>query len=397
MSLLKNKLLNTYKRLPVTFERGSGAWLFDQSGNKYLDGLSGVAVNTLGHNHPVLVQAISEQAKKLIHISNYYHIDEQSMLADKLVAISELSSVFFCNSGCEANEAAIKLARLHGHKSNIDNPNIIVMSGGFHGRTMGTLSASGGRKYQAGFEPLMPGFIRVPYDDIESIKKIANKKNKVSAILVEPIQGEGGINIPTDFNGYLSLLRNLCDENNWLLMLDEVQCGIGRTGKWFAHQHSDIKPDVMTLAKGLASGLPIGACVTNDKASNLMLPGKHGSTFGGNPLACVAGITTLEVVEKDNLINNAINQGDLIAKELMLRIGDHDNVKSIRHKGLMIGIELDIPCVDLIEIALKDKLLINVTAEKVVRLLPPLIIKEDEAMLLAEKLSNLIINFIKKN
>ena len=397
MSLLKNKLLNTYKRLPVTFERGSGAWLFDQSGNKYLDGLSGVAVNTLGHNHPVLVQAISEQAKKLIHISNYYQIDEQSTLADKLVAISELSSVFFCNSGCEANEAAIKLARLHGHKLNIDNPNIIVMSGGFHGRTMGTLSASGGRKYQAGFEPLMPGFIRVPYDDIESIKKIANKKNKVSAILVEPIQGEGGINIPTDFNGYLSLLRNLCDENNWLLMLDEVQCGIGRTGKWFAHQHSDIKPDVMTLAKGLASGFPIGACVTNDKASNLMLPGKHGSTFGGNPLACVAGITTLEVVEKDNLINNAINQGDLIAKELMLRIGDHDNVKSIRHKGLMIGIELDIPCVDLIEIALKDKLLINVTAEKVVRLLPPLIIKEDEAMLLAEKLSNLIINFIKKN
>ena len=397
MSLLKNKLLNTYKRLPVSFERGSGAWLFDQSGNKYLDGLSGVAVNTLGHNHPVLVQAISEQAKKLINISNYYHIDEQSMLADKLVAISKLSSVFFCNSGCEANEAAIKLARLHGHKLNIDNPNIIVMSGGFHGRTMGTLSASGGRKYQAGFEPLMPGFIRVPYDDIESIKKIANKKNKVSAILVEPIQDEGGINIPTDFNGYLSLLRNLCDENNWLLMLDEVQCGIGRTGKWFAHQHSDIKPDVMTLAKGLASGFPIGACVTNDKASNLMLPGKHGSTFGGNPLACVAGITTLEVVEKDNLINNAINQGDLIAKELMLRIGDHDNVKSIRHKGLMIGIELDIPCVDLIEIALKDKLLINVTAEKVVRLLPPLIIKEDEAMLLAEKLSNLIINFIKKN
>jgi acetylornithine aminotransferase len=351
----------------------------------------------LGHNHPVLVQAISEHAKKLIHISNYYHIDEQSILADKLVTISELSSVFFCNSGCEANEAAIKLARLHGHKLNIDNPNIIVMAGGFHGRTMGTLSASGGRKYQAGFEPLMPGFIRVPYDDIESIKKIANKKNKVSAILVEPIQGEGGINIPTDFNGYLSLLRNLCDENNWLLMLDEVQCGIGRTGKWFAHQHSDIKPDVMTLAKGLASGFPIGACVTNDKASNLMLPGKHGSTFGGNPLACVAGITTLEVVEKDNLINNAINQGDLIAKELMLRIGDHDNVKSIRHKGLMIGIELDIPCVDLIEIALKDKLLINVTAEKVVRLLPPLIIKEAEAMLLAEKLSNLIINFMKKN
>ncbi|MDG2252246.1 MAG: aspartate aminotransferase family protein [Methylophilaceae bacterium] len=397
MSLIKNKLLNTYKRLPVSFERGSGAWLFDQSGNKYLDGLSGVAVNTLGHNHPELVKAISEQAAKLIHISNYYHIDEQSMLADQLVAISELSSVFFCNSGCEANEAAIKLARLHGHDLNIDIPNIIVMEGGFHGRTMGTLSASGGRKYQAGFEPLMPGFIRVPYDDIDSIKKIANKKNKVSAILVEPVQGEGGINIPTDFNGYLSSLRNVCDKNNWLLMLDEVQCGIGRTGKWFAHQHSDIKPDVMTLAKGLASGIPIGACLTNEKASNLMFPGKHGSTFGGNPLACVAGLTTLKVIKNDNLIENAITQGDLIAKELMLRIGGHDNVKSIRHKGLMIGIELDIPCVDLIEVALNDKLLINVTAEKVIRLLPPLIIKKEEADLLVEKLSNLIINFIKKN
>ena len=397
MSLIKNKLLNTYNRLPISFERGSGVWLFDQSGNKYLDGLSGVAVNTLGHNHKVLVQAISEQSKKLIHISNYYNIPEQSMLAEKLVTISKLSSVFFCNSGCEANEAAIKLARLHGHKLNIDTPNIIVMEGGFHGRTMGTLSASGGRKYQAGFEPLMPGFIRVPFDDIDSIKKIANKKNKVSAILIEPIQGEGGINIPDDFNGYFSSLRNLCDENNWLLMADEVQCGIGRTGKWFTHQHSDIKPDVMTLAKGLASGIPIGACVTNDKASDLMHPGKHGSTFGGNPLACISGITTLEVINKDNLMHNAIIQGDLIAKELVLRIGGHGNVKSIRHKGLMIGIELDIPCVDLIKIALNEKLLINVTAEKVVRLLPPLIIKKEEAMMLVEKLSNLIINFIKKN
>ena len=397
MSLIKSRLLDTYKRLPVSFEKGEGVWLFDKHGNKYLDGLSGVAVNTLGHNHHALVKAISKQASKLIHISNYYHIDEQSMLADALVGISKLSSVFFCNSGCEANEAAIKLARLHGHKLGIDTPNIIVMEGGFHGRTMGTLSASGGRKYQAGFEPLMPGFIRVPYDDIAALKKIADQKNKISAILIEPIQGEGGINIPDNFSAYLSSLRNICDENDWLLMLDEVQCGIGRTGKWFAHQHSEIKPDVMTLAKGLASGVPIGACVTNDKASSLMAPGKHGSTFGGNPLACVAGLTTLEIIEKECLINNANVQGDLIYKELTLRIGEHPGVKSIRHMGLMIGVELAMPCVDLINIALDDKLLINVTADNVVRLLPPLVIKKEEVMLLVEKLSDLILNFLEKN
>ena len=397
MSLIKSSLLNTYKRLPVSFEKGEGAWLFDKLGNKYLDALSGVAVNTLGHNHPALVKAISKQASKLIHISNYYHIEEQSMLADALVDISKLSSVFFCNSGCEANEAAIKLARLHGHKLGIDTPNIIVMEGGFHGRTMGTLSASGGRKYQAGFEPLMPGFIRVPYDDIIALKKIADQKNKISAILIEPIQGEGGVNIPDNFNAYLSSLRDICDENDWLLMLDEVQCGIGRTGKWFAHQHSKIKPDVMTLAKGLASGIPIGACVTNAKASSLMAPGKHGSTFGGNPLACVAGLTTLEIIEKESLINNANVQGDLIYKELILRIGDHPGVKSIRHMGLMIGVELSIPCIDLINIALDDRLLINVTADNVVRLLPPLVIKKEEVMLLVKKLSNLILNFLEKN
>jgi len=397
MSLIKNSLLDTYKRLPVSFEKGEGVWLFDKLGNKYLDGLSGVAVNTLGHNHPAIVRAISKQAAKLIHISNYYHIEEQSMLAAALVGISKLSSVFFCNSGCEANEAAIKLARLHGHKLDIDTPNIIVMEGGFHGRTMGTLSASGGRKYQAGFEPLMSGFIRVPFDNLEAIERISAKKNKVAAILVEPIQGEGGINIPANFNAYLSSLRDICDENDWLLMLDEVQCGIGRTGKWFAHQHSEIKPDVMTLAKGLASGVPIGACITNDKASSLMTPGKHGSTFGGNPLACVAGLTTLEVIEKESLINNANVQGDLIHKELTLRIGEHPGVKSIRHMGLMIGVELSVPCVDLINIALDGKLLINVTADKVVRLLPSLVIKKEEVMLLAEKLSDLILNFLEKN
>ena len=292
MSLIKNSLLNTYKRLPVSFVKGEGVWLFDKLGNKYLDGLSGVAVNTLGHNHPDLVKTITEQAKKLIHVSNYYHIEEQCLLAKKITSLSKLSSVFFCNSGCEANEASIKLARLHGHSLSIDNPEIIVMEKAFHGRTMATLSATGSRKAQAGFEPLMSGFIRVPFDDLEAIDKIATKKNKVTAILVEPIQGEGGVNVPANFISYLVCLRKICDKNNWLLIFDEVQCGVGRTGKWFAHQHAGVLPDIMTLAKGLASGVPIGACVVNEKTEKLILPGKHGSTFGGNTLACAAGLTT---------------------------------------------------------------------------------------------------------
>ena len=397
MNLLKNNLLNTYKRLPVSFERGEGVWLFDQFGNKYLDGLSGVAVNTLGHNHPSIVSAISEQASKLIHVSNYYHIQEQCLLAKKITSISALSSVFFCNSGCEANEAAIKIARLHGNKNHIEAPSIIVMDSAFHGRTMATLSATGSRRAQAGFEPLMSGFIRVPYDDIDAIKKIASQKNNVSAILVEPIQGEGGINIPQDLGGYLSSLREICDDNNWLLMLDEVQCGIGRTGEWFAFQHSKIKPDVMTLAKGLGSGIPIGACVVNDKAGNLMQPGKHGSTFGGNPLACIVGLTTLDVMKKDDLLSNAILQGDIIVSRLKAIVGEHKGIKSIRYKGLMIGVELAMPCVDLIEIALQNKLLINVTADNVIRLLPSLIINEKESTLLATKLGDLILNFLEKN
>jgi acetylornithine/N-succinyldiaminopimelate aminotransferase len=267
MKFFENHILNTYNRLPLSFERGDGVWLFDKSGKKYLDALSGVAVNTLGHNHPDLINTITQQASKLIHVSNYYHIEEQCLLASKLASISGLSSVFFCNSGCEANEAAIKIAKLHGHAEGIDSPNIIVMEKAFHGRTMATLTATGNRKVQAGFEPLVPGFIRVPFDDIEAIKNIADKKNKVAAIMVEPIQGEGGINIPKDLNAYLNTLRKICDENNWLLMLDEVQCGIGRTGKWFAYQHTEIKPDVLMLAKGLASGIPIGACVVNERAA----------------------------------------------------------------------------------------------------------------------------------
>ena len=394
MKLMNKNLMPTYNRLPISFEKGKGVWLFDKNKTKYLDGLSGIAVNTLGHNHPALVNAISKQASKLIHISNYYHIEEQAVLADKLVKLSKLSSVFFCNSGCEANEAAIKLARLHGHKLGIDTPNIIVMEGGFHGRTMGTLSASGGRKYQAGFEPLMSGYIRVPFDDIDAIEKISSKKNKVSAIFVEPIQGEGGINIPNNFKQYLKKLRQICDQNKWLLIFDEVQCGIGRTGKWFAHQHSSVKPDVITLAKGLGSGMPIGACIANKTATQLMQPGKHGSTFGGNPLACAAGIATLTAIEKEYLIKNATSQGLFITNLLNEKFKSNKNIISIRSLGLMIGIELSMPCSEIVNIALEKKLLINVTADRVVRLLPPLIINKTEAKMLSDRLINTIEIFL---
>lgn len=393
----KKNLLNTYNRLPVSFERGEGVWLFDKSGEKYLDGLSGVAVNTLGHNHPKLVKALTDQISKLIHVSNYYNIEEQSLLAEELATLSHLSSSFFCNSGCEANEAAIKIARLHGHKRKINSPDIIVMEKAWHGRSMATLSATGSRKAQAGFEPLMPGFVRVPYDDIISIQKIANQKNNVVAIMLEPIQGEGGINIPKNLKNYLSDLRKICDANNWLLIFDEVQCGIGRTGKWFAFQHSDIKPDVITLAKGLASGVPIGACITNESTSHLLVPGKHGSTFGGNPLACVSASVTLEAVKSQCLMENAIIQGDFITKKLEKNLEEYKIVKKIRHIGLMIGIELYVPCNELIQMALDEKLLINVTADNVIRLLPPLIINESESQFLVDKLSNLIINFTENN
>jgi acetylornithine/N-succinyldiaminopimelate aminotransferase len=394
MKLINKNLMPTYSRLPISFEKGEGVWMLDKANNKYLDALSGIAVNTLGHNHPSLVKAISNQAVKFIHISNYYYIEEQSILADKLVKLSGLSSVFFCNSGCEANEAAIKLARLHGHKLNIDTPNIIVMEGGFHGRTMGTLSASGGRKYQAGFEPLMSGYIRVPFDDVDAIEKVASKKNKVCAIFLEPIQGEGGINIPKNLKQYLKKLRQICDQNKWLLIFDEVQCGVGRTGKWFAHQYSTVKPDVMTLAKGLGSGVPIGACIANKTATQLMEPGKHGSTFGGNPLACSAGVATLKAIEKEYLIKNAAEQGALITTLLKKKFKNNKNIVSIRSLGLMIGIQLSSPCGEVVNIALEKKLLINVTAENVIRLLPPLIINKTEAKLLADRLIDVIEIFL---
>ena len=387
-------LMNTYGRQPVTFVKGEGVWLFDAEGNQYLDALAGVAVNGLGHAHPKMVKAISEQVAKLIHVSNIYHIAEQEALADKLAEISGMDKVFFCNSGCEANEAAIKLARLYGHNKGIENPEIIVMERSFHGRTMATLSATGNRKAQAGFEPLVSGFVRVPYDDLDAIKAVASRKNNVVAILVEPVQGEGGVHIPADMAAYLQGLRALCDINGWLLMLDEVQSGIGRTGTWFAFQHTGITPDVMSLAKGLGSGVPIGACVAKGEAAETFTYGKHGSTFGGNPLAATAGLTTLSVIEAERLRENALAMGDVICNGLRAALSGVSGVTVIRNAGLMIGVELDRPCGDLVKIALENKLLINVTAEKVVRLLPPLVINEAEAKELVSRLSVLIKQFL---
>ena len=387
-------LMNTYNRQPVTFVKGEGVWLWDDKGEKYLDALAGVAVNGLGHGHPGLVKAISDQAARLIHVSNYYHIAEQEALADKLCEVSGMDKVFFCNSGCEANEASIKLARLYGHNKGVEVPQIIVMEQSFHGRTLATLSATGNSKVQVGFEPLVTGFIRVPYDDIAAVRAVASSNPNVVAILVEPVQGEGGINIPKDSSAYLETLRGICDEHDWLLMVDEVQTGIGRTGTWFAFQHTAIKPDVMSLAKGLASGVPIGACVAHGKAASVFTYGKHGSTFGGNPLACAAGLATLNTIEADGLRENAEKIGNLIRDGFISEFNGNSAVVQVRNAGLMIGIELDRPCADLVQLALEAKLLINVTAEKVVRLLPPLVMNEAEAHELVQRLSALIKVFL---
>lgn len=383
-------------RQPVTFAKGEGVWLWDDKGEKYLDALAGVAVNGLGHAHPKLVKAISEQAARLIHVSNIYQVAEQAALADKICEISGMDKVFFSNSGCEANEAAIKLARLYGHNKGIENPEIIVMEQSFHGRTLATLSATGNYKVQAGFEPLVSGFIRVPYDDIEAVKHVAEHHPNIVAILVEPVQGEGGINIPKEASAYLESLRSICDAHDWLLMLDEVQTGIGRTGTWFAFQHTNIKPDVMTLAKGLGSGVPIGACVAAGKAADVFTYGKHGSTFGGNPLATAAGLATLNIIEEEGIRENAERIGNLIRAGFADALRDTAGVVTVRNAGLMIGIELDRPCGDLVKMALAEKLLINVTAEKVVRLLPPLVMNEAEAKELVKRLSAIIKTFLAK-
>lgn len=381
-------LMQTYVRQEVAFVRGEGVWLYDAHGDRYLDAIAGVAVNGLGHAHPVLAKALCEQAGRLIHTSNLYRIPEQERLAERLCTLSGQDRAFFCNSGAEANEAAIKLARLYGHQRGIENPAIVVMERSFHGRTLATLSATGSRKVQAGFEPLVTGFVRVPFADTEAVARLAEQHNNIVAVLVEPYQGEGGINIPQP--DYLAKLRQICDGKGWLLMLDEVQSGIGRTGKWFAFQHSEVLPDVMTLAKGLGSGVPIGACLARGAAAQTFTPGKHGSTFGGNPLACTAALTTLQVIEQDGLLDNAAAMGAFIRHDLAERLRDVPGIRDIRGQGLMIGIELDRPCAALVQQALAQRLLINVTADSVVRLLPPLILGQDEAAWLTQKLAELI-------
>ena len=385
-------LMNTYARQPVAFTHGEGAWLWDKNGKRYLDALSGIAVNTLGHAHPRFTAALSAQISRLIHVSNVYQIPEQEQVADKLCALSRMQEAFLCNSGCEANEAAIKLARLYGHNRGIEIPNIIVMEKAFHGRTLATLSATGNRKVQAGFEPLVKGFVRVPYNDLDAIRQVAEHNHDVVAVLVEPIQGEGGIRT-LDIH-YLERLREICDQHNWLLMLDEVQCGIGRTGKWFAYQHTAILPDVMTLAKGLGSGVPIGACLAAGKAAGTFKPGNHGSTFGGNPLASVAALTTLDILEQDKLLARATTTGDFLQQGLRARLGSLLGVSAIRGQGLMLGIELNKPCADLVPRALQQGLLINVTADNVIRLLPSLIYTQTEAQQLLDMLCPLVNEFL---
>ena len=385
-------VMNTYARLPVAFTHGEGVWLYDDTGKRYLDALSGIAVNTLGHAHPRLVKAIAEQAGKLIHTSNLYRIPLQEQLADRIAETSGMDEVFFCNSGCEANEAAIKLARMYGHNKGVELPHIIVMESAFHGRTMATLSATGNRKTQAGFEPLVQGFIRVPYKDIEAVRRIAQHDRNVVAVLLEMIQGEGGVNVADA--EFQRELRAICDDKGWLMMCDEVQCGMGRTGKWYGWQHAGTRPDVMTLAKGLASGVPIGACVTAGNAKGLFGPGNHGSTFGGNPLACAAGLATFDTIVDDKLMDNAIAIGDLIRKRMAEALADVAGVVDIRGQGLMIGVELDRPCGVLMGRAAEQGLLLSVTADRVIRLLPALTFSADEAQTLVSMLAPMIRDFL---
>jgi acetylornithine aminotransferase len=386
--------MNTYARQPLAFVRGEGAYLWDEAGKRYLDAVAGVAVNGLGHGHPGLVKAIADQAATLIHSSNLYRVLRQEELADRLCAISGMDRVFFCNSGCEANEAAIKLARLYGHGKGIEVPTIIVMEKAFHGRTMATLTATGSRKIQAGFEPLLSGFARVPFNDLDAIRHVAEHNKSVVAVLVEVVQGEGGINLLAP--DYLAGLRAICDTHGWLLMLDEVQTGIGRTGTWFGFQHSGVLPDVMALAKGLGSGMPIGACLARGAAAEVFQPGNHGSTFGGNPLACAAALATLDAIEHEKLLDNARVRGEAIRAGLREALAGVHGVVDIRGEGMMIGIQLDRPCGELVAVARDAGVLINVTADTVIRLVPPLIYGAAEVDALVAAVSGIVRNYLQQ-
>lgn len=381
-------IMPTYKRLDVCFTHGEGCWLYDTAGRRYLDALSGIAVCGLGHSHPAVTQAITSQAGKLLHTSNLYGIGPQQELAERITRLAGMDSVFFGNSGAEANEAAIKIARLYGHQKGIDKPSIIVMEGAFHGRTLATLSATGSRKVQAGFEPLVSGFVRARYGDLPEIAAIARNNPRIVAVLVEPVQGEAGIRIAPP--GYLQGLREICDAHDWLLMLDEVQTGNGRTGRMFAWQHEGAAPDVLTTAKGLGNGVPIGACLARGKAAVVFGPGNHGSTFGGNPLACAAANAVLQTIEDEHLCEHAARMGDLLVQQLRERLAEDQGVREVRGKGLMVGIELQAPGSGLVEAALAEGLLINVTADNVIRLLPPLVISEAEVTQITDILVRLL-------
>lgn len=384
-------LTTPYKPLPISFSHGKGVWLWDTNDQQYLDALSGIAVCSLGHAHPAVTQAIMEQAPRLLHTSNVYQIESQLALAEKLTSLAGMEQVFFANSGAEANETAIKLARLYGHQQGIAKPAVIVMEHAFHGRTMATLSASGSRKVHAGFEPLVPGFIRAPFDDLAAIETIAQNTSDVVAVLLEPIQGEGGVHIPSE--DYLPGLRALCDKHNWLMMLDEVQTGVGRTGQLYMYQHYGITPDVLCTAKALGNGIPISACLMRGNAVDLFKPGTHGSTFGGNPLSSHVALTVLETLEKDNLLQHATDMGHYLLTQLQTALGSHPHVTDIRGKGLMMGIEFDTPCRDMMKIGLEQRILFNITADKVMRLLPPIIITREEADELVLRLTKTVAAF----
>ena len=385
-------VMNTYARQPVAFVKGQGVWLWDEAGKKYLDALAGIAVNTLGHNHPRLVAALREQIGRVIHTSNLFQVPLQEAAAERVCGITGLEEVFFCNSGCEANEAAIKIARKYGHERGVAEPAIVVMENSFHGRTLATLSATGSRKVQAGFEPLVQGFVRVPLNDLDAVRQVAAHNKNVVSVLVEPIQGEGGVNVSR--LEYLRGLKEICDRHDWLFIADEVQCGLGRTGRWFVYQHAGFLPDVVPLAKGLGSGMPVGACVAGGRARGVLKPGNHGSTFGGNPLAMAAVVTTIDTIRDEGLLANAVKVGDAIRGGLAAALNGVVGVAEVRGMGMMIGVELDRPCGDLVKTALDTGLVINVTAEHVIRLLPALVMSEAEGREVVERLAPLVRNFL---
>lgn len=384
-------LMHSYNRLSLHPESGEGCWVKDRDGKRYLDALGGIAVCALGHANPAVTRAICEQAKRLSHVSNLYHIDQQEALGTSLCEVADMQRAFICNSGAEANEAAIKIARLYGSSRKIENPQIIVMNGAFHGRTMATLTATGNRKIQAGFEPLVQGFLRAPYNDIEALRQIANNSKNVVAVMLEPVQGEGGIVIPD--HGYLAAVREICDANQWLMMLDEIQTGMGRTGEWFAWMHENARPDVITVAKALGNGFPIGACLSQGEAADLITPGSHGTTFGGNPLGCHVAATVINEIREQNLVARAAELGERMLQGLQKNLADHPVVRDIRGKGLMLGVELNQDCASLMQDGINAGILINVTAGNVVRLLPPFTLKNEEADEIVRLVTQLIENF----